>query len=828
MKKPLLSVFIILFVVSGFAVGTPTASRRAEKAVKGWLIRTKARPLGTPLGQMITRVDSFTDGKGEVIYHIVYLQPSGFVIVPADDLIEPIVGFASAGHYDASFDNPLGALVTQDLNARTAVVREVVNRGELHKHKSLSNNETKWRSLEYVGEQSGDSVEMGLPAISDVRVVPFVQSRWDQTTVCGNNCYNIYTPNNYSCGCVATATVQLMRYYQHPVGTYSWTDMVLIPDCSTTLIQREAIGILCYDAAEAVNTDYGPDGSAADTLDSADAFVNTFNYDNAVKGYNSGNNIGTRLNGMLNPNLDAGYPCLLGITGTPGGHAVVCDGYGYNSSTLYHHLNMGWSGTSDAWYNLPNIDNTAVGNFNSVYKCVYNIYTTGAGEIISGRVTDAASSPISGAAVTATRNGGGTYNTTTNIKGIYALAKIPSDSNYTITVGKPGYSFAPQSFITLTSTDNSNTSGNVWGANFEGSAKYSGGTGTPDDPYRIATPEDMQRIGANPSHWNKCFILVNDVNLAQYTGTQFNKIGTDWINAFTGVFDGNDCKVWNFTWTSNAIDDVGLFGYVGSVGQIKNLRMENVNVNAGTGEYVGGLVGWNDGTITNCYSTGSVSGYWGVGGLAGENDNTIANCYSTGNVSGNLCVGGLVGENDNTIANCYSTGSISGNWGVGGLVGENDNTIANCYSTGSVSGNYDVGGLVGYDEGGEVAASFWDIETSSQSTSAGGTPKTTAEMKTKSTFTNAGWDFGNIWDICEGTSYPRLRWQILSARDRGDFLCPYGVDFLDFAVLASAWQSEPGDPDWNPSCDISKPKDNFINELDLAILCENWLKDTGR
>jgi hypothetical protein len=72
---------------------------------------------------MITRVDSFTDAKGEVIYHIVYLHPSGFVIVPADDLIEPIIGFAGAGHYDLSLDNPLGALVTQDLNARVAAVR---------------------------------------------------------------------------------------------------------------------------------------------------------------------------------------------------------------------------------------------------------------------------------------------------------------------------------------------------------------------------------------------------------------------------------------------------------------------------------------------------------------------------------------------------------------------------------------------------------------------------------------------------------------------------------------------------------------------------------
>ena len=95
-------------------------------------------------------------------------------------------------------------------------------------------------------------------------------------------------------------------------------------------------------------------------------------------------------------------------------------------------------------------------------------------------------------------------------------------------------------------------------------------------------------------------------------------------------------------------------------------------------------------------------------------------------------------------------------------------------------------------------------------------------MKTMSTFTEAGWDFVNIWDICEGINYPRLRWQIPA----GDFTCPYGVDFEDFAILASAWQTDPNNPNWKPACDISQPKDNFIDELDLAIFCKNWLAAT--
>ena len=76
--------------------------------------------------------------------------------------------------------------------------------------------------------------------------------------------------------------------------------------------------------------------------------VSTFKYANAVKAYNSGNNIGDGLIEMLNPNLDAKDPVILGIKKGLSGHAVVCDGYGYNSLTLYHHLNRGWSGSYNA------------------------------------------------------------------------------------------------------------------------------------------------------------------------------------------------------------------------------------------------------------------------------------------------------------------------------------------------------------------------------------------------------------------------------------------------------------------------------------------------
>ena len=126
------------------------------------------------------------------------------------------------------------------------------------------------------------------------------------------------------------------------------------------------------------------------------------------------------------------------------------------------------------------------------------------------------------------------------------------------------------------------------------------------------------------------------------------------------------------------------------------------------------------------------------------------------------------------VTQCYSTGPVSGTSAVGGLVGSNGGFgdliafVAECYSTGAVTGTGSaVGGLVGENSDGIVTVSFWDAQTSGQTKSAGGTGKSTAAMQTAKTFLDAGWDFvgetkngtADIWWILEGKDYPRLWWE---------------------------------------------------------------------
>jgi len=338
---------------------------------------------------------------------------------------------------------------------------------------------------------------------------------------------------------------------------------------------------------------------------------------------------------------------------------------------------------------------------------------------------------------------------------------------------------------------------------------YSGGSGTAADPYRIGSVADWQVLTARRDDWDKNFILTVDLD---FGGTTINPVGT-----FTGVLDGAGHTLSNLK-IDQPIDSVGLFNHVYG-GQVKNLGVVNAAIRGNISTpavIVGGLVGSNDngGSITSCYATGIVSGNRSVGGLVGVNAGTITSCYATGTVSGNSYVGGLVGSNYGTITSCYATGAVNGTTDVGGLAGNNSGPITSCYATGTVSGDGYIGGLVGEnsngpitscyatgtvtvngnnvgglagENGGTISGCFWDVLTSWQTNSAGGTGKTTAEMKQQSTFTPAGWDFINVWGIVENVSYPTLR-AIPSPVVRSADLNGDGrVDLADFALFAGQW-----------------------------------------
>jgi hypothetical protein len=480
----------------------------ARHLVNGWLAG-QASPMVSLLGSEVEDVATFTDSNSQPAYYAVNLRPRGFVIVPADDLVEPIVCFSPEGSFTSSGHDPLYALVSRDIPARVNLARSAqatqLAAGSAQMQAAVRNSgekaQSKWNRI--LSESSYLVSATHKSGVSDVRVSPLLTSKWGQTIdIDGNDAlYNYYTPGfsvgdwrNYPCGCVATAMAQYMRFWQFPVdgvgtasfpitfngnattrhlrggngggGPYNWNLMPLVPGRNTTDAQRKAIGSLTYDAGVSAKMDYESYASGANMSDAAIALVYTFGYYNAICGYNDYYDIGTNIIAMVNPNLDSGNPVILGIDGSDGGHAVVADGYGYQQTTMYHHLNMGWYGRNDLWYNLPNID-APLSSFDVVDSVIYNIYISGTGEIISGRVIAADSkTPLVGAAVTAVRDGGSTYQTTTNSKGIYAFTQVPPYSTYTVSAARPGYAFMEQVATTGSSLDYEAVSGNCWAVDF--------------------------------------------------------------------------------------------------------------------------------------------------------------------------------------------------------------------------------------------------------------------------------------------------------------------------------------------------------------------------
>ena len=268
------------------------------------------------------------------------------------------------------------------------------------------------------------------------------------------------------------------------------------------------------------------------------------------------------------------------------------------------------------------------------------------------------------------------------------------------------------------------------------------------------------------------YVLVNDLDSST---TGYTGIGDDWNpigeqaldgNFYEGIFDGDGFEIRDLI-VDTTDRNVGLFSGIRSPGEIKNLSVVGDITTTSDSFHGAVLCSENRGLIENCAAAGSVTveALGVVGGLLGRNEGTVTESYATGSVDGPDIVGGLVGLNNDTVTDSYSTGSVEGDERVGGLVGDNRGPIETSYAVGSVTGNTDVSGLCSdpFDDG-TVIDSYWDTESTGQDTSEGGTGLTTAEMQGSEAETNMdGFDFEGAWSLVvenensDGDGYPILR-----------------------------------------------------------------------
>ncbi len=331
-----------------------------------------------------------------------------------------------------------------------------------------------------------------------------------------------------------------------------------------------------------------------------------------------------------------------------------------------------------------------------------------------------------------------------------------------------------------------------------------GGDGSLAAPYQITDIYGLQGMASNPL-LDSNLVLANDIDASGTagwnSGAGFRPIGNAG-NAFTGSLDGQGHIISGLTINRAGTDFVGLFGYMEPSGSVSNVTLNAFSVTGRAS--VGGLVGRNQGQVTNSAANGAVQGTGDVGVLVGYNLNggTISRSSSSGSVIGGGFTGGLVGANQSSLIDqSYSTATVSGTGYIGGLAGGNVlGTVQNSYATGSVSGmpgalnagglfgllqqgtvtnSYasgavtstagSTGGLVGRNDAGTITASFWNTASSGlavgvgNGASTGATGVSATGMNLLATFAAAGWDIdaaggtGRIWRIYEGSTAPLLR-----------------------------------------------------------------------
>ncbi|MDI3293137.1 YDG domain-containing protein [Janthinobacterium tructae] len=337
--------------------------------------------------------------------------------------------------------------------------------------------------------------------------------------------------------------------------------------------------------------------------------------------------------------------------------------------------------------------------------------------------------------------------------------------------------------------------------------RVKGGNGEAATPYRIADVYGLQGIGTQG--YNKNYALVANIDASGTANWNLSESRTGFAPlfsgdefAYAGIFDGGNHSISGLTINGGAnplFFGSGLFARTQG-GIIRNLSMLGGSVTGGNN--VGAVVGKNGGaTISNVSSSMAVSGNNNVGGLVGDNNSggtiTVARASGAVTASGEQ-VGGLVGNNDGAISQAYATGAVGGGASVGGLVGRNGGTIEDAYASGAIGlsansavSQQNLGGVIGWsvagssasrlyfsgivsgsgfapgtvgavvgraDPGAAVGPAFFDAQSAGTVNDYGGsTGRSTAEMKQQSSF--GGFNFGNnaIWRIYEGHTTPLLK-----------------------------------------------------------------------
>ena len=367
--------FSFLLLVAGVCYAAPLTPQQALARVKD-----SANPeIATRGINAIEPIMILSEALGEpTLYVFDDKENQSFMVVSADDATIPLLGYSDHG-----FDKQnMPPALEYWLNEYS-------------------------RQIQYLRDNNIVSPSTrGVIQLPDWEpVAPLLKTKWDQLEPYNDMC-PVLDGVRVPSGCVATATSQVMKYFNHPAKpqgsveytytykqsngnevevtnsmdfngiTFDWNNMLDNYNGNATQAQKDAVALLTKAVGYAVEMMYAPDTSGAYSSNIAPALVNYFNYDKDIRFYYRTWFNYSKWGEMIYDNIKNVGPVIYGGSGTGGGHSFVLDGY---SSGGYFHVNWGWNGMSDGYYVLDALDPYSLGTgggtggFNFYQDAVVNI-----------------------------------------------------------------------------------------------------------------------------------------------------------------------------------------------------------------------------------------------------------------------------------------------------------------------------------------------------------------------------------------------------------------------------------------------------------------------
>ena len=371
-KLNILISFLVFF--AHFLFGKPVAVSDAEKVAQNFIKSHVVFQKETRIVYRHEEKQIWTDQSSPVLYYIFQTEPAGFILIAGDDDVFPLLGYSAEGNFDPE-NIPVN--VRKWLEMYKKEISYVITN-------KIAGNEAindEWKK--YLSEPA-DRTVIGLA------VEPLVKTKWNQSPF-----YNAMCPGGSPTGCTATATAQVMKYWNHPAKgsgfhsynhtnygtlsanfgntTYQWASM---PDVVNST--NNAVATLMYHVGVSMDMNYSPQGSNAYVIsyngqieNSAEgALKKYFGYKPTLKGIEKKNYTDAHWINLLKTELDQNRPVIYAGFSQTVGHAFVCDGYDNNQ---FFHFNWGWGGAYDGYFTLTSLNPGSTYNFVSNQQMITGI-----------------------------------------------------------------------------------------------------------------------------------------------------------------------------------------------------------------------------------------------------------------------------------------------------------------------------------------------------------------------------------------------------------------------------------------------------------------------